>query len=608
MTETGDPMDINTTPLPTALTPAATRVAVTRLLSWLPAGPIALLGDDAGVLARGLQVAGVQVTGSAGRATAAAAVVVLERADAARAADLLQPLLEGITGPVCLLVTGDAATTGNRAAWEAAVIKGEWRKHPLNERVAPYGELDRVTGLWMVSFERVPAPALAVYPLKALEDERDLHTDMTREPGRRSDAHMTRYAQAAQFIRPGDRVIDVACGLGYGSYQLAHNSDAASFTGLDASDYAVAYANLNFAPVSPTPMQFVVGDAQNLSDMADGSADFAVSVETLEHLPEPDRLLAELHRVLSPHGRVYASVPNDWSDETGEDPNPFHFHVYDWPRLVSQFQRNGFHIEKAWLQDAGGGQKRHLSARSMLEIDPAAGPAGDVEWLLVLARKSTAPAQVSDDPLDQARTLLADGRHEQVFALLDAVTAGQDPLQQARAHALAAMIMTLQADVGGAQARWQRAQVSARLALASPDLEGSAAGVLHLAASQLQQAGGSRAGAAHLQWRSYAAVTNDLLGVPSALNDDNDDRALASGAGDGAEQINIGAREVRQLMDAKTWLDGKYHEHMQRIVDLENHPAELETARHWLDGQYHALTAEIQRLNQARSQAVDGTE
>lgn len=192
-----------------------------------------------------------------------------------------------------------AATNVARAQWEAAAIRQEWRKHPQNERVAPYGELDRVNGLLLMAFERVPDAAIAAYPLSALVEERDLHTDMTREAGRRSDAHMARYAQAAQFIRPGDRVIDVACGLGYGSYQLAHNSQAASFIGLDASDYAVDYASTCFAPDAPVEMSFVVGDAQDLSGMADGSADFAVSVETLEHLPEPDRLLAELHRVLA---------------------------------------------------------------------------------------------------------------------------------------------------------------------------------------------------------------------------------------------------------------------------------------------------------------------
>lgn len=598
-------METNISLYKSAITPAAVRVAVTRLLSWLPTGTVSLLGDDVPALDRALRQMGVNVTADREDSAATATVVVMERAGASQVVAAVQPLLADIAGPVCLVVLGEAAAHVDRATWEQVVIKAEWRKHPLNERVAPYGELDRVTGLLMMSFERVPAPALAVYPLKALEEERDLHTDMTREPGRRSDAHMTRYAQAAQFIRPGDRVIDVACGLGYGSYQLAHNSDAASFMGLDASDYAVEYANLNFAPVSPTPMTFVVGDAQNLSGMADASADFAVSVETLEHLPEPDRLLAELHRVLSPQGRIYASVPNDWSDETGEDPNPFHFHVYDWPRLIAQFQRNGFVIEKAWLQDAGGGQKRHLSARSMLEIDPAVGPTGDGEWLLVLARKASAVEQPSQDPLAQARTLLADGRPEAALALLDSELDGTDSLRDARKQALAAVILTLQGQCDGALQRWQHVQVAARQALSDAGKEAAAAGLLHLAAMQRAGRGHERPGDAHLALRQHAGVLSDLLGTVDTMAGDSEDRAVVSGSGDGAEQINMGARDVRQLIDAKAWLDGKYHEHMQRIAELESHTAELELARDWLDRQYHALNAEIQRLNQARQPAPD---
>lgn len=605
MIEDAAVMETNSPLHQSVMTPAVLRVAVDRLLSWLPSGTVSLLGDDAPVLASALRQMGVNVMVGSEGSVATAAVVVIESASGSHAVSAVQPLLASIAGPVCLVVLGEAAARADRATWEQAVIKAEWRKHPLNERVAPYGELDRVTGLLMLSFERVPAPALAVYPLTALEEERDLHTDMTREPGRRSDAHMTRYAQAAQFIRPGDRVIDVACGLGYGSYQLAHNSDAASFTGLDASDYAVEYANLNFAPVSPAPMTFIVGDAQNLSGMADASADFAVSVETLEHLPEPDRLLAELHRVLSPQGRIYASVPNDWSDETGEDPNPFHFHVYDWPRLTAQFHRNGFVIEKAWLQDAGGGQKRHLSARSMLEIDPAVGPTGDGEWLLVLARKASAVEQSSQDPLAQARMLLADGRTEAGLALLDAELDGSDSLRDARKQALAAVILTLQGQRGGAQLRWQRAQSAARLALLRPESEAAAAGLLHLAATQRDGSRHDRPGHVHLALRQHAGVLSDLLGTGDTMAVDCEDRAVVSGPGDGAEQINMGARDVRQLIDAKAWLDAKYHEHMQRISELESHTAELELARQWLDGQYHALNAEIQRLNQSRQPAPD---
>ncbi|WP_414604604.1 class I SAM-dependent methyltransferase [Stenotrophomonas sp. AR029] len=590
-------MDMNPTAAHSALSPAAVRVAVARLLTWLPAGPVAVLGDPAPVLLRALRQAGVAIQGDVAGRTATAAIVVLERADAAQADEWLQPLLAGVAGPVCIVVAGEAAATGNRATWEAAAIKAEWRKHPLNERVAPYGELDRVTGMLMIAFERVPGQALAVYPLKALEEERDLHTDMTREPGRRSDAHMTRYAQAAQFIQAGDRVIDVACGLGYGSYQLAHNSLAASFTGLDASEYAVDYANLNFAPASPTAMNFMVGDAQDLSGMADGSADFAVSVETLEHLPQPDLLLAELHRVLSPWGRVYASVPNDWSDETGEDPNPFHFHVYDWPRLVAQFQRHGFVIEKAWLQDAGGGQKRHLSARSMLEIDPVSGPACDGEWLLVLARKADAPQRAEEDPLARVRALLSEGRRNDAQVHLEAQFRATEPLLRARAHALAAIIAAGEGAVDVANTHWQCVQSSAREALSMLSTEPEAAGLLHLAGRQLAGSVDTRPGALQLQLQAYAPVLAAVLGGEPALLSDFDDRAVVSGPVEGAEQINMGAREVRQLIDAKAWLDAKFHEHMQRIVELERHTTELEAARLWLDGQYHALTAEVQRLS-----------
>ncbi|MEG2803314.1 methyltransferase domain-containing protein [Stenotrophomonas sp.] len=586
-----------------ALAPAAVRVAVDRLLSWLPAGAIALRGDAAPDLAQALRRAGIALQEEA----AVAAIIVVERADGNAPAERLAPLLADIAGPVCLVVAGAAAASVDRATWEQAVIRAEWRKHPLNERVAPYGELDRVTGLLMIAFERVPEAAIARYPLQALVEERDLHTDMTREPGRRSDAHMTRYAQAAQFIRPGDRVVDVACGLGYGSYELAHNSAAASFTGLDASEYAVDYANVNFAPASPTPMQFVVGDAQNLSGMPDGSAEFAVSVETLEHLPEPDRLLAELHRVLSPQGRVYASVPNDWSDETGEDPNPFHFHVYDWPRLVAQFQRNGFVIEKAWLQDAGGGQTRHLAARSMLEIDPLAGPTCDGEWLLVLARKADVLPEAVTEPLARARALLAAGQPSQAMALLDVEINDADPLRAAKAHGLAAIVAASSGWLDMAATHWRGVQDAARRALSLPHAEAEAAGLLHLALRQQSPPGDARPGALYRQLREHAAVLSVLLGENASLLADNDDRAVVSGPCDGAEQINMGAREVRQLIDAKQWLDGKYHEHMSRISALEAHTAELESARHWLDGQYHALTAELQRLGRSDPPAPDGT-
>lgn len=589
-----------------ALSPAVLRVALPRLGSWLPAGPVAVLGDAAPALRCALRSGGVVVQDSVDGRAAAASIVVMEDLGSTPAGEHLQAMLLDIAGPVCVMMVGGAAVAGSRTHLESMFIDAGWRKHPLNERVAPYGELDRINGLVMGAFERVPEQALAVYPLKVLEKERDIHTDMTRESGRRSDAHMTRYAHAAKFIKRGDRVIDVACGFGYGSYQLAHGSFASSLMGLDTSTHAVDYANANFASMSPAPTTFVVGDAQELSSMADGSADFAVAIEALAHLHEPDRLLVELDRVLSPQGRVYASVPNDWSDETGEGAGPFHVHAYDWSKLIAKFNRNGFVIERAWLQDAGGGQKRPLVARSMLEIDPAAGPACDGEWLLVLARKRGARKANEADPLTATRALLAEGRLDEAKQQLEAQFGAGEPLSRARAHALAAIVAGAEGAADVAATHWQHVQTSAREALFMLSTEVHAAGLLHLAAHQLATDNGARPDALQLQLQTHADITSWVLGADATLLDDINDRAVISGIHGGREHISMCAHEVQQLIDAKAWLDGKFQEHMQRIVELEHYTAELEAARLWLDGQYHSLSAELQRLNPVPTPPLDG--
>ncbi|MGC5341134.1 class I SAM-dependent methyltransferase, partial [Escherichia coli] len=68
---------------------------------------------------------------------------------------------------------------------------------------------------------------------------------------------------------------------------------------------------------------------------ADQSVDVFVSFETLEHVPDPERIISEVKRVLKPGGTFIGSVPNLWCDETGNDPSPFHFIVFDLPKLVS---------------------------------------------------------------------------------------------------------------------------------------------------------------------------------------------------------------------------------------------------------------------------------
>jgi len=300
----------------------------------------------------------------------------------------------------------------DRAWWEKRCFEAGFRKHAAYYRVNPYAALNDDGDHALIPLEKVRPETLASYPLSALEDERLLHMDMLREPGRRADAHCIRYHMAAAWIRPGDVVLDLACGYGYGSHILFQNSLARSVLGIDLSESGIAYAQANYGLEGA--VRFECGNAQDLSTLADRSVDFIASFETIEHLPDPDAYLDELQRVLKPSGRLMICAPNDWTDETGRDPNPHHLHVYTWDRLRDEVGAR-FLLEKGFVQTAGGAMKCHHSPRAWAEV-PLAPLEREAEWIILLAMSD--PLAGADVPyLESAWAVPADADfHVSAFA------------------------------------------------------------------------------------------------------------------------------------------------------------------------------------------------
>lgn len=288
-------------------------------------------------------------------------------------------------------------TVEKRGWWETAAFSAGFRKHPLYYAITPFHALEAEGNSVAIPLEKIPENVLSRYPLSTLLEQRDLHMDMSRETGRRSDAHMARYHLAASYVRDGDTVLDAACGMGYGSHLLSQQTAAARVIGADLDQAAVRYATENFS-CNEERLSFRVADAQKLDFLPDNSVDLFVSFETLEHVPHPEHLIAEAKRILRPGGRFVASVPNLWVNEEGVDPNPHHLHVYDWARLSTEI-RSHFLLEAGYAQTAGDGMKLSDDPRSLFEFDLDGSLPADTEWYLVVGMKD--PVEFSSVPYQE---------------------------------------------------------------------------------------------------------------------------------------------------------------------------------------------------------------
>lgn len=133
--------------------------------------------------------------------------------------------------------------------------------------------------------------------------------------------HVARYAFAASLCR-GRRVLDVACGEGYGSAMMAA-AGAAHVLGIDIAETAVMLARARFGRDGVT---FRVGDAAQLHRVLGGEDpfDLIVSLGTLERLEDPRAFLQGLRAALAPGGGIVIGAANG----TVAAPDPLRRHAY----------------------------------------------------------------------------------------------------------------------------------------------------------------------------------------------------------------------------------------------------------------------------------------
>lgn len=233
--------------------------------------------------------------------------------------------------------------------------------------------------------------------------------------------HVARYRHALGLLG-GGRVLDIACGTGYGLSMLNESAEA---VGVDIDVATASAARVQAGSA------VLVGDGRRLP-FRDRSFDAVVSFETIEHFHHRERFVSELARVLKKSGFLILSTPN--ANHTrpidGRPRNPFHVHEYtpqelscelraqfDSVRLLGQVLDSRFRVPPFWDEQetlaASGARAQVIAWRILAKLPRAVGDAGS-HWLW---RQPLFPAiedyRFLDSEVDQAPVLLALCRRSQ---------------------------------------------------------------------------------------------------------------------------------------------------------------------------------------------------
>jgi len=136
---------------------------------------------------------------------------------------------------------------------------------------------------------------------------------------------LVRYEFAKRFVST-KKVLDIACGTGYGTL-LLYESDAQSVTGVDNN--SIVIDKLIKMHTGKNNLFFVNSSAYTLP-FEDNLFDIIISVETFEHLETPEQFIKEAHRVVSKiNGVVIISTPLNEQEDRYKPVNPFHVREYN---------------------------------------------------------------------------------------------------------------------------------------------------------------------------------------------------------------------------------------------------------------------------------------
>lgn len=211
----------------------------------------------------------------------------------------------------------------------------------MRARFNPWGYMDMHPESFRVEFFE-PAPLYNFQRRERLLSSRGCHPE--NEFFGRNYAG-SRYHFLQPFIPKGKKILDIACGSGFGSHLLSNGAEFVL-----GVDYLQSYVDLARGRYPEAPrLQFCVGDGQEFFYHGrEEWFDVVISLHTLEHVPDDRKMLSNLHKNLRPGGLLVVEVPVLAKRPLGVPINPYHLREYHAGEFLDMVKGAGFHIKRTY--------------------------------------------------------------------------------------------------------------------------------------------------------------------------------------------------------------------------------------------------------------------
>jgi trans-aconitate 2-methyltransferase len=218
-------------------------------------------------------------------------------------------------------------------------------------------------------------------------------------------------------LKGSERILDVGCGDGKITAEIAARVPRGSVVGVDPSRDMISFAQSHYGRVTNGNLRFQIGDARSLSFQAE--FDLVVSFNALHWIPEQNAALSSIRSALLPGGKAQLRLVPAGTRESLEDVVEETRQTSRWNTYFQDFhdpylhltpeqyaaaaERNGFRVLHQSMKD----QTWDFGSRAAFAAFSAV---GCVAWTDRLP--ATERADFINDVLDRYRAIAADGSEE----------------------------------------------------------------------------------------------------------------------------------------------------------------------------------------------------